>query len=198
MQMRSTALWDSILLNNKNYGDIQLATLQLQAEKEQLQKEKTSINLLLSYGLNQSGNSLRQVYNNPNDQQRFNIGFTVPIIEMGKRKNQVAQNKLKTEQLQLQLKLLLSNLQVEVAITLQKLPQLKVDLANYTLLDSLATIRYLQQNKLLQNGKVLPLIVQQAAWERDAYFQNKLLAIKTYLLTLYQLQKLCNCHLVAY
>lgn len=192
------ALWDSIKLHNKSINAITLAKEQLKAESEKLQKEKTQINLLLSYGLNQSGNSLKQIYSNPNDQQRFNIGFAFPIADWGRRKNIAEQINVKTTQLKIQEQILQNEMQLAIADVLEKMNQIQANFTTIKLLDSLSAIRYDMQTKLYHLGKILPIELKQSAFERINNKKNRLIATKEYILYYYKLQQLCNCNLLQY
>jgi outer membrane protein TolC len=187
------ALLDSIKKNNPDYDNLKIAAIELQAEKEKLQKEKTTINLTLSYGLNQSGNVLRNVYQIPNDQQRFNIGFTVPLTDGGRRKNIGQQILVKQKLLQLQQQEQNNQFEVEVENSLTILNNIKNSYTTALQLDSLGKERYNISNKLFSNGKLTILELNAAALERANYKRSLFNLVKEYYLLYYKLQQTCAC-----
>jgi len=46
-------------------------------------------NMFASFGLTNQADDLSRVYQNPQDQQRVRIGFTIPIIDWGRQKSRV-------------------------------------------------------------------------------------------------------------
>jgi outer membrane protein len=195
LSITTQALLDSIKKNNATYDNLKIATIELQAEKEKLQKEKTTINLTLSYGLNQSGNALSNVYQTPNDQQRFNIGFTVPLTDGGRRKNIGQQILVKQKLLQLQQLEQNNQFEVELENSLIILNNIKNSYATALQLDSLGKERYTISNKLFANGKLTLLELNAAALERANYKRSLFNQVKEYYLLCYKLQQTCACRL---
>jgi outer membrane protein len=193
LTITAEALLDSIKKNNATYDNLKITTIELQAEKEKLQKEKTTINLTLNYGLNQSGNVLRNVYQTPNDQQRFNIGFTVPLTDGGRRKNIGQQILVKQKLLQLQQQEQNNQFEVEVENSLTILNNIKNSYATALQLDSLGKERYNISNKLFANGKLTILELNAAALERANYKRSLFNLVKEYYLLYYKLQQTCAC-----
>jgi outer membrane protein TolC len=60
----------------------------IEADREvaQARGQRFQINLSASYGLNNSGDALDQVYNDPLSQQRINVGFNVPVLDWGRNR----------------------------------------------------------------------------------------------------------------
>jgi outer membrane protein TolC len=58
----------------------------IEAEREvaQAKGQRFQLNLTASYGLNNSGEMLDDVYNDPLSQQRINLGFNVPVLDWGR------------------------------------------------------------------------------------------------------------------
>jgi outer membrane protein TolC len=60
----------------------------IEADREvaEARGQRFQINLSASYGLNNSGAELDQVYNEPLSQQRINVGFNVPVLDWGRNR----------------------------------------------------------------------------------------------------------------
>ncbi len=60
----------------------------IEADREvaQARGQRFQVNLSASYGLNNSGNVLNEVYSSPLSQQRINVGFNVPVMDWGRNR----------------------------------------------------------------------------------------------------------------
>lgn len=60
----------------------------IEADREvaQARGQRFQINLSASYGLNNSGDQLSEVYDSPLSQQRINVGFNVPVLDWGRNR----------------------------------------------------------------------------------------------------------------
>ena len=60
----------------------------IEADREvaQARGQRFQVNLSASYGLNNSGNVLNEVYESPLAQQRINVGFNVPVMDWGRNR----------------------------------------------------------------------------------------------------------------
>ncbi len=195
LPINANGLMDSIKKYNPNLHNYTITKQELLAEKERIQKEKTTVNLLVSYGLNQSGNALKNVYTNPNDQQRFNIGFTIPLADWGRQKNNAAQIQVKQKLVQLQEAQQYNDLQTEMEATLNTLQQIKMTYTNSLQLDSLSKERLSITNKLFTNGKVILLELNAAILENGNSKRTIQSLLKEYYLLYYKLEQICNCSL---
>ncbi len=195
INLSATNIIDSVTTNNINWHKNKIAVLELQSEKERLQKEKTTINLLLNYGLNQSGNALHNVYTNANDQQRFNISFNVPLYDWGKRKNNATIVALKQLQNAEQIKITESETLTEIKTILLQLQQIISNATTSKAIDNILQQRLALTQKLYENGKLTFLELQTAI---NTYIQTKrndFLQLKEYYLLYYKMQQICSCSL---
>jgi outer membrane protein TolC len=190
------SMWDSIIKNNANFLQYTIDNINLNADKERLQKEKTNVQLLLSYGLNQSGATIGNIYTNPNDQQRFNISFKVPIANFGRNKNigEQIEERQKINAIQ--------QLQVEqqIKINLEQV-LLKIHSANnaFNWLTKLDVITNEKMKLFLRNfelGKITFLELQNATAELNNIIKGKFDVVKEYYLNILALQKICCCKLL--
>lgn len=68
------------------YIGFQRRKLEAEQAVAQAKGERYNVSLTASYGTNNIGASLSEVYENPSRQQQANISFNVPIIDWGRRK----------------------------------------------------------------------------------------------------------------
>jgi outer membrane protein len=187
------AIMDSIKMNNVTKLENEIARLELLAEKDRLTKEKTQINVLVSFGLNNSGNTVQNIFNQPNDQQRLNIGFSIPITDWGKRKNTAAINKLNMQLLQLNEQQQTRGLETEIQLTLLNLYQIKTNYLTTIELENIGKKQYERSVALFNNGKITFLELQAAALNNANYKKELFNNIKEYYLLVYKLEQICNC-----
>lgn len=162
--------------------EAQLATAQAKAAKHQ-------VNLVASYGLNSVGNEIQDVYRNPNDQQRFSIGFSIPIVDWGRRNARY--NTAKAME-----KLIITTNEFDEAIIYQEITTLvknlsllksNIILAQKT--DSVAQRRFTLANNLYQIGKLSVTDLNLAQSEKDNSRRTYIEALRAYWQAYYTLRK---------
>lgn len=63
----------------------------IEADREvaQARGQRFQVDLMASYGLNNSGGVYEDVYDNPFSQQRINVGFVIPVLDWGRNRARV-------------------------------------------------------------------------------------------------------------
>jgi outer membrane protein TolC len=72
--------------NRSDYIAFERRKIEAKREVAQARGQRFQIDLVASYGLNNSGNELSQVYDEPLSQQRINVGFNVPVLDWGRNR----------------------------------------------------------------------------------------------------------------
>lgn len=112
------------------------------------------IDLTASYGLNQSSEHLSDAYASPLNQQRFSLGFTVPIFHWGESRARVeaalAEQRRTSEQIELRKK----ELDQEVYFEALRLEQLRRQLDLAAKADTIATRRFEVARNRYTIGKI--------------------------------------------
>ena len=72
--------------NRADYIAFERRKIEADREVAQARGQRFQVNLTASYGLNNSGDQLDQVYNDPLSQQRINVGFNVPVLDWGRNR----------------------------------------------------------------------------------------------------------------
>ncbi len=151
---------------------------------------KHQINLVASYGLNNVGENIGKIYQTPNDQQRFNVGFDIPIVDWGRRKARY--NTAKAIE-----KLTATTNEFEEAIIYQEIMTLVKNIellkSNITLAektDSVAQRRFTIANNLYHVGKLSVIELNLAQLEKDNARRTYINALRAYWNAYYLLRRL--------
>jgi outer membrane protein len=166
--------------NMPQYISFQIRSLEAAAKLEQIKKEGKQIDLTASYGLNNAAADIPSVYRNPQSQQRFNIGFNIPIADWGKRKNSFAIAKFEQEQTEIKIKQEEEKLLLEIRLIADKLAILKNNIDQSLSLDTLSQKRFAITNRLFQSGKASLLELQSSQFEKDNARRNYINALRAF------------------
>lgn len=88
----SVSVDEALDFARKNRADfIGFERRRLQAEQAvaQARGERFIVNATAAYGLNNNGLILNDVYQNPTEQQQFNLSFSVPVLDWGRNKSRM-------------------------------------------------------------------------------------------------------------
>lgn len=75
---------DQAMANRPEFLSFEIKKLEAQRDEEDAKKNKNTIRLTTSAGINGAGDSFGAVWNNIKDQQWFNIGLTIPVMDWGR------------------------------------------------------------------------------------------------------------------
>jgi outer membrane protein TolC len=105
LQVSTQEVFDLAMQNNPEMINQQLTILTAQSNVAQAKAEKGfNANLVASFGLRDQDPDFKLAYQDPNQQQRVRIGFTMPILDwgLGRGKYKMAQSSLELAQVQSQ------------------------------------------------------------------------------------------------
>lgn len=164
----------------------------IEADREvaQARGQRFQINLSASYGLNNSGDQLDQVYTEPLSQQRINVGFNVPVLDWGRNRarmrtalaNQklndyvIAQDEIIFEQ-----EIITNVAQFEVLLS-------QIDITKKS--DEVAQERYLVSQNRYLIGKIDITNLNIALNEKDAAKRSYVTALRSFWNSYYALRRL--------
>jgi outer membrane protein TolC len=152
--------------------------------------ERYRVNLVASYGLNNSATDFNQVYRDPLSQQRINVGFTVPVVDWGRNQAsmRIAQaNQKLTEYLVQQEE---RNLEREIITQVNQFKTISDQLEVSQRLREVADERYAVTRQRYLAGKADITAVVIAQQEKDAAIRGYLDALRTYWQLYYDLRRL--------
>jgi outer membrane protein TolC len=181
------------LAKNNNPELIRMERQQLEASQAVAQaKSEKGLNadLYASFGLTQSAADISGVYRNPQDQQRVQVGFQIPIVDWGLGKGKykmaesnqevvratVQQDEINFEQ-QILLKVMQFNLQDDQFLIAAKA-------------DTVAQLRYNVAKQRFLIGKIDVLDLNVALQEKDEAKRNYISALHNYWSYFYSIQQM--------
>jgi outer membrane protein TolC len=146
-------------------------------------------NLMASYGLTQRASDLQDVYKDPQQSQRLNIGVTVPILDWGMRKGQVkmARSSLDVTKVNVQQQKIDFEQQVYLDIMQFNMQDDQLLLAAKT--DTISRTRYDITKQKFMIGKVDVLKLNDALAQKDRAIANYMSALRTYWSSFYNVRK---------
>jgi outer membrane protein TolC len=164
--------------------------LEAQRNLAQAKAVRQQVTLTASYGLNNIGNNIGEIYQNPKDQQRFNIGFNIPIVDWGRRKamynTMIANEKLTSFNIELEESVLVQ----EIITLVKNFDRLKSNIALAQKADTVAQRRYDISNKLYQIGRVTITELNFAQNEKDYAHRNYVATLRQYWDSYYLLRRI--------
>jgi len=164
----------------------------LEAEQEVVKAKanRQQVNITASYGVNNAANNLGKVFQNPNDQQRFSVGFSVPVVDWGRRK---ANYDVTREQLRLTAinnEFDEINLMQELTTLIENMELIKANVGYAAAEDTVAQQRYELANLQFQMGKLSVTDLNIAQNEKDNARRNYAATLRSYWDAYYQLRRL--------
>lgn len=160
------------------YLSFQRNILEAESKIEEARKQGKQVDLIASYGLNNAATDIPAIYRNPQDQQRFSIGFSIPIADWGKRKINIATAKTQAEKSAIGNKQEEAKLVLEITNLVNELYILQEQIEQSLSLDTLAQKRFAITNRLFQSGKASLIELQAAQSEKDSAKRNYIAALR--------------------
>lgn len=177
-------------LNRAAYVSFERRRLEAEGEVARAKGSRLSTTLVASYGLNNAGLVVGDLYNNPQQQQQFNVGFNIPVLNWGRNKATmqtayankklndytIAQDEVNAEQ--------------EIITQVRQFELLRLQIEITRKSDQVARERYnVAQNRYLI-GKIDITNLNIALTEKDNAKRSYLEALRTYWSSYFNLRRL--------
>lgn len=177
-------------MNRADYIAFERRRVEAERAVEEARKDRFQTNLMVSFGLNSASDEFSEAYMDPNQQQRFNIGLTVPILDWGRNKARVetalANEKLETYVIEQDVQ----NFEQEIMSLVRQFVVLRNQLIISKKSDQVAQERFeVAQNRYL-TGKVDITNLNIALNEKDAAKRSYVKALRDYWVAYYDLRRL--------
>jgi len=155
----------------------------LEAEQNLAKTQASSrfnANLMATYGLTQRASDFQDVYKDPQQSQRLNVGVSVPILDWGMRRGQVkmAKSSLDVAKVNVQQQTIDFEQQVYLDIMQFNMQDDQLLLAAKT--DTISRTRYDITKQKFMIGKVDVLKLNDALTQKDRAIANYMSALRTY------------------
>lgn len=177
-------------LNRAAYVSFERRRLEAESEVARAKGSRLATTLVASYGLNNAGLVVGDLYNNPQQQQQFNVGFNIPVLNWGRNKATmqtayankklndytIAQDEVNAEQ--------------EIITQVRQFELLRLQIEITKKSDQVARERYnVAQNRYLI-GKIDITNLNIALTEKDNAKRSYLEALRTYWSSYFNLRRL--------
>jgi len=177
-------------LNRADYIGFERRRLEAESEVAQAKGQRYQTTLTASYGLNNVGTSISDLYDNPSQQQIANIGFNVPLVDWGRRKammqTALANKKLRDYEIE-QSKIIFEQ---EIITKVRQFEMMRLQIEISKKADEVAGERYnVAQNRYLI-GKIDITNLNIALKEKDDAKRTYLDALKSFWTAYYDLRRL--------
>ena len=177
-------------LNRADYIGFERRRLEAESEVAQAKGQRYQTTLTASYGLNNVGTSVSDLYDNPSQQQIANIGFNVPLVDWGRRKammqTALANKKLRDYEIE-QSKIIFEQ---EIITKVRQFEMMRLQIEITKKSDEVAQERYnVAQNRYLI-GKIDITNLNIALTEKDSAKRSYLDALKSFWTAYYDLRRL--------
>lgn len=177
-------------LNRADYIAFERRRIEAESEVAAAKGQRYQTTISASYGLNNVGASVSDLYANPSKQQIANVSFNVPIVDWGRRKAMMQTayaNKKLTDYVIAQD---MVNFEQEIITLVRQFEMLRLQIEITKKSDQVAQERYtVAQNRYLI-GKIDITNLNIALTEKDTAKRGYLLALKSFWSSYYNLRRL--------
>jgi outer membrane protein TolC len=176
--------------NRSDLVDYQVRGLEAESNLSRARAEnRFSANISAEFGLNQIGNTLSEVYSNPQDQQSATIGFGIPIVQWGKGKAAIESAIVAQERVREQITLDQRRLERDVRFQVLDFLQLQQQIRLSAKADTIAQRRYTVAKNRYLIGKIDITNIQIAQQEKDNARSAYIQALKQFWVAYYRLRR---------
>ncbi len=177
-------------LNRADYIGFERRRMEAESEVAQAKGQRYQTTLTASFGLNNTGASVSDLYDNPSKQQIANVGFNVPLVDWGRRKalmqTALANKKLRDYEIE-QSKIIFDQ---EIITKVRQFEMMRLQIEITKKSDQVAQERYnVAQNRYLI-GKIDITNLNIALTEKDNAKRSYLDALKSFWTAYYDLRRL--------
>lgn len=181
---------DRARTNRADFIAFERRRLEAESQVASAKGDRFDATLTASYGLNNSGSALSDVYHDPLRQQRFNIGFNVPVLDWGPNKARLrtaVANKEYTDYVIAQDEV---NFEQEILTQVRQFEMLRLQIEITKKADEVAAERYnVAQNRYLI-GRIDITNLNIALTEKDDAKRSYILALQSFWQAYYDLRRL--------
>lgn len=172
---------DLALENNPEILNQQLRLLNAQSSVAQAKSEKgLNANLTASFGLNQRTTDFETAYQDPNQSQRVNIGFTLPILDWGLGRGRYKMAQSSQELTQVQVEQALVDFEQNLMLDVQQFNLQKDMVKTAALSDTVAQKMYEVTKQRFLIGKIEVLVLNNADTKKDQNRRSYVQSLQNY------------------
>ena len=166
--------------NRAEFTSFERKKLETARDVEQAKANRQQINLAASYGLNNANDRLGKVYNNVNDQQRFSIGFNIPVLDWGRNRARLNTARAIEELTAANNNMEETNIYREITTLVRNTELFRLSISLAKQADTVAQRRFVIANNLYQVGKLAITDLNIAQAEKDNARRSYVSALRQY------------------
>lgn len=172
------------------YVNFEIRKIEARRDMAQSDAARHQINLFASYGFNNASANLDKAFRDMNDQQRFIVGFSIPIVDWGRRKSRYNMAKATEELIASDLAASDISLRQQIVTLAGNIGLLHagINLARKT--DSVALRRFDISTRLYQMGKLSLTELNLAQSEKDQASRGYVQAMRAFWDAYYLMRRL--------
>ncbi len=177
-------------LNRADYIAFERRRIEAESEVAAAKGQRYQTTISASYGLNNVGTNVSELYNSPSKQQVANVSFNVPIVDWGRRKalmQTAYANKKLTDYVIAQNMI---NFEQEIITQVRQFEMLRLQIDITKKADEVAQERYVVAQNRYLIGKIDITNLNIALTEKDTAKRGYLLALKSFWTAYYNLRRL--------
>jgi outer membrane protein TolC len=125
------------------------------------------VNFSASYGLNNRGDFFSDLWDEPNNQQRINVNFNVPILDFGRNKARMEIAKAQQQLEDFTINQEVINFEQEILTQVNQFPVLRKNIELSEKADDIADTRYQKAQERYENGLTSIIELNQALLDKD-------------------------------
>ncbi|MGC1241321.1 MAG: TolC family protein [Chryseosolibacter sp.] len=181
---------DYAKLNRADYIAFQRRRLQAEESVAQARGRRMQVNARAAYGLNNNGLVMNDVYDNPTEQQQFNLSFSIPVLDWGRNKANMRTAIANKKSLDFQIAQDEVNFEQNVMTQVRQFEMLRLQLEITKKADEVAAERYnVSQNRYLI-GKIDITNLNIALKEKDDAKRSYIQALRDFWVAYFNLRML--------
>ncbi|WP_299823751.1 TolC family protein [uncultured Pontibacter sp.] len=149
-----------------------------------------SANLYASFGLTQQAIDIQEAYNDPSQQQRIRMGFSIPVMDWGRTDAIIGTAQANHTLVKSNIELQKINFEQEIYLHVKRFKILRKQMEGAKRADEIAEKRYLITRKRYLDGKIGILDLNIATEERDKASRSYISALRNFWHAYYTLRGL--------
>ncbi|MGB6037871.1 MAG: TolC family protein, partial [Cryomorphaceae bacterium] len=177
-------------MNRSDYIAFERQRIEARREVAEARAQRFQVDLTASFGLNSASSQLDNAYQEPNDQQRLDVGLVIPILDWGRNKARMQTALANRDLTNFVIDQDIQNFEQEIITLVRRFGVLRQQLEISKKSDEVAAERYnVAQNRYL-TGKVDITNLNIALSEKDAAKRSYVTALRDFWIAYFDLRRL--------
>jgi outer membrane protein TolC len=177
-------------MNRSDYIAFERQRIEASREVAEARAQRFQVDLTASFGLNSASSQLDNAYQEPNDQQRLDVGLVIPILDWGRNKARMQTALANRDLTNFVIDQDMQNFEQEIITLVRRFGVLRQQLVISKKSDEVAAERYnVAQNRYL-TGKVDITNLNIALSEKDAAKRSYVNALRDFWIAYFDLRRL--------